>query len=156
MGRSWRENETLGNLKQESLSSMVNKTEDLRKRVVHKQFDPKEETRRKFHLNNPSAVLIKTDKQDVKSVESGNTKPVYDDLKSAAGNKEEYDEIFYLPLQDSPQKMAQMLILEPKRYRLRKEGGFGFLFDRQSFNITMLRQDELDEIDKNMPDKYNK
>jgi sulfatase maturation enzyme AslB (radical SAM superfamily) len=149
-GRSWRENETLGNLKEESLAEMIERTSDLRKIVVDKKFESDEERRRKFHLGDLSKSEIEGDRQDVKFVESGNVKPIYEKLKNTNDDECENDEIFYLPLQDSPQKIAEMLISRPERYRLRSEDGFGFLFDRQTFNITMLRQDEFDEINKKL------
>ena len=107
-----------------------------------------------IQLHDPSQTETDGDKLDVKSVESGNTKPIYESLKSNINDVAGYDEIFYLPLQDSPQKIAKMLISKPERYRFRNENGFGFLFDRETFNITMLRQDELDEINKNLPHRY--
>lgn len=153
-GRSWRENETLGNLKEEPLTRIMDRTAELRRVIVDERFDAEEEKGRKFHLNNPSTLQIELDRSDVKLVESGSTKSIYEGLPEPLRNEANYEEAFYLNLKNSPKRIAGMLASDPERYRLRNEDGFGFLFDRQSFNITMLRQDELDEINQNLPDKH--
>lgn len=152
-GRSWRENETLGNLKEEPLTTIMDRTAELRRVIVNERFEPEEEKRRKFHLNDPSNPQIELDKLDVSLVESGSAKLIYENSHEPIRDGANYEEVFYLNLSDSPKKIAEMLASNSKRYRLRKEDGFGFLFDRQSFNITMLRQDELDEITQSLPSK---
>lgn len=148
-GRSWRENETLGNIKEESLAQIISRTTDHRRLVVSGQFGLEEERKRKFHHGGPTQDEIEKDRKDVQIVEAGVTEPAYKHLKLAGvDGKSDYEEIFLLPMSDSPRKIAELLISQPERYRLRNEQGFGFLFDRVTFNITLLRQEELAEIDK--------
>ena len=148
-GRSWRENETLGNIKEENLTQIISRTKDRRKLVVSGQFSSEEERKRKFHLCGPTQDEIEKDRMDVKKIEAGVIEPAHECL-TPAGKKGEssYEKIFFLPLPDSPGEIAELLISQPERYRLRNEQGFGFLFDRVTFNVTLLRQDELDDINK--------
>ena len=78
---------------------------------------------------------------------------MFESSVKSPGDNNEYEKVFYLPLSNSPKKIGEMLVTNPDRYRLRNEGGFGFLFDRHSFNITMLRNDELTEINKSLSQK---
>ncbi len=151
-GRSWRENETLGNIKEKKLTEIMEKTVALRELVVGEQFDPVEETRRKFHLDNPAEKEIESDRADVKSVEEGTAEPIYSRLDASKQDRtdSEYENIFYLPLPNTLQEISRTISSQPNRYRLRKERGFGFLFDRQTFNITILTEDEINEINKNL------
>ncbi len=146
-GRSWRENEMLGNIKYEKLADLINRTKDQREMVVTSQFERNEELKRKYHFMDPNRIEIEKDKADVQAVEDGLTEPVYQSLeRNKESNLDNQDYIFLLPLPTAFAEIQKMIQFDPQRYRLRKEKDFGFLFDRETFNLTLLTNEEINNL----------
>lgn len=147
-GRSWRENETLGNIKEERMVDLIERTKIQREAIVKSQFDHNEELRRKYHFDNPDNLAVESDKADVQAVENGLTEPIYTELANKEIQVEEnkYDDIFLLPLPNTFKSIRKSIETNSGRFRLRKEKDFGFLFDRETFNITLLTKKEADNL----------
>lgn len=147
-GRSWRENETLGNIKEEKMADLIERTKTQREAVVKSQFDHQEELSRKYHLSNPDKIAIESDRADVRAVESGLAEPIYTQLTNSEtkDEAEKYDDIFLLPLPDTFESIRKSMEANPNRFKSRKEKNFGFLFDSETFNITLLTKEEVDNL----------
>lgn len=146
-GRSWRENEVLGNIKYEKLIDLIDRTKDQRKMVAMSQFERSEELRRKYHFMKPDRNEIEKDRADVRAVEKGLSEPVYLSLKNKKEvNLDNQDDIFLLSLPTEFSEIQKMIQSDPQRYRLRKEKDFGFLFDRETFNLTLLTNEDINNL----------
>lgn len=126
-GRTWRTDETIGNIYQQSLSRILSE------RVHISAFTRAEEVARKFQLD-ADASLIVADRSDIDNVEYGHaTRPlgaVLDDVPvpTALG----------VNLADLKERVQQA----PDRYRVRPEDGFALLFNTRSHEIHMLTDTE--------------
>lgn len=154
-GRSWRENETIGTIKNENLAQIISRTKTERSLMSGHKYPTEEEMKRKFHLGKVTKEEIEEDKNRVLQTELEGIPPLYSQITQESGGRldDTYEQIFYMSFPGNLSEVAEMLKTSPGRYRLRAEDGFGFLFDRDTFNVTLFRQDEIDEISKLLPSK---
>lgn len=149
-GRSWRDNETIGNIRNENLTQIITQTGTKRDSIARNKFALEEERKRKFHLGSISQQEIQKDVERVKLTESGEMPLLNPEAKPKreATEVSDYEPIFYLPFPGSLAEVANLIKNQPGRYRVRSESEFGFLFDRTTFNITLFRPEDLEEVNR--------
>lgn len=155
-GRSWRNNEALGNIKQQSLVEIVHATAQERAQLVRNRFSLETERQRKFHLHAPND-LIAADMQAVQTVEAGEL--MSGDDGDSSGSEQLHGGIISQQWLDTPLcedlvKLQQQILQEPSRYRLRQELDFDLLFDRVTFDVTVLNEQEKQVIRQSLPQHY--
>lgn len=140
-GRSWRENETIGNIHEEGLEKILAVTNQERQQFVTSRFSGEEEKRRKFHLGaSPEGILY--DRQTVQDQDAPYRGPAQAPLKQRDDPSRKLDVIFAMPPHDI-QPLLNKVASEPTKFRLREEDGFGIIFDTNTFDITLLQQNEI-------------
>jgi MoaA/NifB/PqqE/SkfB family radical SAM enzyme len=146
-GRSWRGNETVGNIANQPLTEIIAGAIPLTREMVLHRLPEDVEVRRKFHLDGITPEEIEADTHNVADAESTEVPLyVYNNDKFGDTATDEYDPIFTLPLPESIDTIVESLHRSPDRYRLRTEDGFGFLFNTETYTTTVLREDELMQI----------
>jgi hypothetical protein len=131
-GRTWRTDETFGNINTEPLG------ESIESRPATAPFARAEELARKFHLHT-NAPLILRDLHDVANAEAGNPVPCVADAGS--------DTVASVPaaaadLGADIAGLAARIRAHPGRYRVREEDGFALLFDTRSHDVCLLTDAE--------------
>lgn len=137
-GRTWRDDEVMGNVHQENLSNIFLDYRTIVSEALQKQFSPDEEQKRKFHLGT-DIKTISLDLEDVQSVNKGGigTHTInVNDTNSATIN------INQLPLGVDLNSLAKEVVQNSSHYIIKKEDGFFILFDTVTFDISILTQDE--------------
>lgn len=153
-GRNWRTDEVLGNINETSLAEVMNGYEEKVRGDVQSRFSMQEEVARKFHIGDHTEEITVLDTRDMDANEDGN---IGNDNSISQTNN--YDQIGSKVAQEltdrmniatSPQIIRDVvyhLITQPERYRFRNENGFGFFFDRETFDMVLLTADEQFQID---------
>lgn len=143
-GRSWLDNEKLGNIREQSLRQILNDYAQQREDWLSRAFSGGEEVRRKFHLD-LSDEDVATDLNDVKRVASG------DSAESLGGmhlNRDEVIEEILLQAKSSHvvARLSHGLASHPNRFRIRTETDFGMVFDRLTFEVTLLANGQMQQL----------
>lgn len=134
-GRSWRADETLGNLADTDLTAILES-----RAGIAVPFARNEEVARKFHLG-ANLPLIVADQADVASAEShALTEPPAATGDSGAGPAAAPTLGVELP------RLADAVRRDPRRFRLRAEDGFAMLFDTRSHDVNLLNSEEVWKI----------
>lgn len=128
-GRSWRTNESQGNIHSTSLAQILAS----RAHTVA-PFVRAEEVARKFHLG-ADAPLILADLHDVDAVAHGTGGSPGDQPNSA---RVPAPELLGVQLAE----LAAGIRNDPHRYRIREEDDFALLFDTRTDDVMILRSDE--------------
>lgn len=142
-GRSWRQDEELGDINSQGMAQVLNVYKERRRMIASSRFEPNEERGKKFHLGQITDQQIIVDIGNVKSVESGET-VVYEG--TTAVKEGGVAEILNMDNRESLGLLTQDVTQDPSRFRLRIEDDFGFLFNTVTFNITVLNLSEAKEF----------
>jgi MoaA/NifB/PqqE/SkfB family radical SAM enzyme len=156
-GRSWRRNEVIGNISEISITHAWERTAGERGELLASQFSNQELRRRKFHVGT-SLPFIQADLEAVQAVNTGRAVPTQGTPEAEPDSKNrQTDETSHertanlaewleLPLKEPLSEMKQTYDSDPSRFRLRRENGFGLLFDRTTFEVTLLREAEVETL----------
>ncbi len=162
-GRSWRENEMVGSIKDRSLADTIIDIHPGLRLMAKNRFSVKEEVQRKFHLDT-TQEMIANDVDSVRAIESGQvaslSQPKNDIPLTASADQGQAARALldssWLEL-TQPDLMVdvdleQQVAREPLRYRLRVEPNFGgLLFDRVTFDVTVLTHAETQTLAASLP-----
>ncbi|WP_169814233.1 radical SAM protein [Nocardia mexicana] len=132
-GRSWRADETTGNLSDLQLSEILTS----RARTAA-PFTRPEEVARKFHLG-ADAPMILADLDDICAVEKRD-RPLHPAITGRAIPAPQ-------PLGTTLDDLTRALRSTPDRYRLRREDGFTMVFDTVSHDLVLLEAHEAATLD---------
>jgi hypothetical protein len=139
-GRSWRQNERIGNIKGEVLDTILDRFRTERCEWLSYVFSAKEELQRKFHLN-ASADLIEEDIREVDEPPAANQAHA-----AACGFRPVISEQLLRPWAADEVKMLSGLIAEaPERYRIRSDADFALIFDQRSFEISAMHPNHIEQ-----------
>ncbi|MFF3226402.1 radical SAM protein [Nocardia suismassiliense] len=127
-GRTWRTDETTGNINDRPLSQILGQPVQ-----QVSAFTRTEEVARKFRIN-AGAPLVLTDLHDIGAVERGApVTPVQDVARD-------------IPVPDrlgiDVDELGRMVRRFPSRYRLREEDGFALLFNTRTHEVHVLDDDD--------------
>lgn len=142
-GRSWRRNETVGNINNQGMDQLLDIYRERRELFVSSKFDSEEERRRKFHLGSITDQQIATDVNAVKSVDGGEEvsyEESVEDKDDGIADILDIDNYGLLNL------LLQEVAQNPGRFRLRAKDNFGLLFDTVTFNVTVLNSFETKRV----------
>ena len=153
-GRNWRTDEILGNINETSLATIMEDYGDKVQGDVKSRFSLQEEVARKFHIGDHVEEAVALDTRDMaandddklNTPESG-IQTVTDDVNT--GNRVAEELTGHMNITSSSQVVEEVvdnLITQPERYRFRAEKGFGFFFDRATFDMILLTVDEQNQI----------
>lgn len=143
-GRTWRFDETLGNINETPLTRIFDGYGPKVTNWLQHRFTTEEEVTRKFHIGDNIELI----QQDIAEVGASNQ-----DVAVAISEREyeELDEIVigHLPLFDYGQTLdafKPIFTANRGQYRLRKENGFGFLFDTVTSKVSILSEEEYEAL----------
>lgn len=137
-GRSWRANETHGNIGHDRLESVLGP----RAQAIP-AFSRAEEVARKFHLG-ATDPLILTDITQVAVAESAHVEVADGQFATVQGSVVAPD------LGVDIAVLGAAVRAKPEAYRLRQEAGFVLLFDTRSHEISILAQGEVRELARDL------
>jgi len=139
-GRSWRVNETIGNINHTPLSEILEGYSDKVKSALQTKFSQEEEMKRKFHLKNVSELVVLKDMEDVQNIEKDNLVIVD---QSAQESNPNFTYVIPSVLGVDLQALQTSIKTNLDRYRFRREDGFGLFFDTVTFNVYILNKEEM-------------
>lgn len=140
-GRSWRQNEILGNIHRESIKSLINKYRAKRNELLGSAFDKNEEVKRKFHIKDVTEREILNDVRDVVKTEK-KEKSIH--LSKGIGeNGDEIEKLLSIDDSTAIKEATEIAKIDPRKWRVREEENFGFVFDTETFDVTILNKVEL-------------
>ncbi len=127
-GRTWRADETIGNINRHTLTHILDQpTQQV------SAFTRTEEIARKFQLG-ADAGLILADRSDIEAIEHG---------WAAAPTQQLTDDIpVPMPLGIGLGDLGRRIRQTPERFRIRHEQGFALLFNTRSHELHVLTDDE--------------
>lgn len=162
-GRTWRENETLGNIQDLSLADILNGRQAEFQALAQHRYSLEEEIQRKFHLN-ATDELIANDLANIHSVEEGTTPGMAEIARPQVATSAAVEQA------GSPTKsyagtallapaasgllasLQKQISADPQRFRIRHEPNFGgLLFDRTTFDLTVLNPAETNQLSALLP-----
>ncbi|WP_378733957.1 radical SAM protein [Nocardia brasiliensis] len=127
-GRTWRADETIGNLNRHTLSHILDQPAQ-----QVSAFTRTEEVARKFHLG-ADAGLILADLGDINAIEHG---------QAAAPAQQLADDIpLPVPLGIAVHDLGHRIRQTPDNFRIRQEQRFALLFNTRSHELHVLTDDE--------------
>jgi MoaA/NifB/PqqE/SkfB family radical SAM enzyme len=142
-GRTWRFDETLGNINETSLQQILEGYGPIVTNWLLHRFTTKEEVTRKFHIGGDDALI----KQDIDEVDAANKNYA---LSISEREQNQLDDIIidHLPLFDDETLENFQLTLEANRgkYRFRAESKFAFMFDTITSKVSILTMEEYSKL----------
>lgn len=140
-GRSWRQNETLGNIHRANIRALINRYKAKRNILLASAFDKNEEVKRKFHIKGVTEREILNDVKDVATAEKKGG-GIYDSEKIRE-NSDEIGELLNINDSTTIKSITEIAKTNPERLRAKEEENFGFVFDTETFDVTILTIGEL-------------
>jgi len=148
-GRNWRTDEVLGDLNTNTMSSILSGYSDKVGGDVESRFSLNEEASRKFHLTDEVGVVKSLDDNDMANHQNdGVNSHQRRDASEKIGASVADQLISGMDFDEESAFKAKLpdIIADPNRYRLRNELDFGLLFDTKTFDIIILTQQELNQL----------
>lgn len=145
-GRTWRFDETLGNINETSLHQILEGYGPIVTNWLLHRFTTEEEVTRKFHIGGDDALI----QQDIEEVDAANKNNA---LSISEREQNQLDDIIidHLPLFDDEALENFQLAFRAnrERYRLRAESGFAFMFDTITSKVSILTMEEYTKLTRN-------